>query len=452
MKVIILCGGSGTRLWPLSRESFPKQFLRIFSERSLFQETVLRALKVAGEAEVLVVTGSRYKWIVKGELEEIGADKVKVLTEPAGRNTAPAIALGLKYLLNMGESGEEDVLVLPSDHLLKDTDRFVEAVREGLRISSEGYLVLFGEEPAYPETGYGYIKVGRRLKGGYEVERFVEKPSTAKAEEYVREGGYLWNSGMFLFQLGRILKDYERLFPEADFGLSWEEFLSKFPDMPDISFDYAILERTEKVAVVPLRAGWSDVGSWKAIYENMDKDPKGNVTVGDAVAIDAEGSLIFSQGGRLLACIGVRDLLVINAEDATLIMRKEDAQRVRELVTVLKEKKDRRVYEALTSFAPFGKTVLLDEGEGYRIKKVVIKPGEELPMRMHHHRTKHWIVLRGTARVTLGERSFFVHENESFLVKKSQPYRIENVGKIPLEMIEVQSGEYMGEDDVEFLS
>lgn len=452
MKVIILCGGSGTRLWPLSRESFPKQFLRIFSERSLFQETVSRALRLVGENEVLVITGSRYEWIVKDELEEIGAEKVRIITEPAGRNTAPAIALGIKYLLDLGEAMEEEVLVLPSDHLVRDVNRFVEAVREGVKIASEGYIVLFGEKPTYPETGYGYIKLGRRIHGGYEVERFEEKPSSEKAEEYVRDGNHLWNCGMFLFRLGRVLKDYGELFPDADFRLGWEEFVRRFPDLPDISFDYAILEKTENIAVVPLNAGWSDVGSWKAIYENMDKDDAGNVSIGSTVTIDTEGSLIFSEGSRLLACIGVKDCLIINSEDATLVMGKGEAQKVRQVVSLLKERKDRRVYEALTTFTPFGKTVLLDEGKGYRIKKVIVKPGEGLPMRMHHHRTMHWIVLRGTAKVTLEDRTFFVHENESFFIKRSQPYRIENVGRIPLEMIEVQSGEYLGEDDEVLLS
>ncbi len=449
---MVLCGGSGTRLWPLSRESFPKQFLRIFSGRSLFQETVLRSLKLVGENEVIVITGSRYEWIVRDELEEIGAEKVKVVTEPAGRNTAPAIALGLKVLIDLGESEEEEILVLPSDHLVRDTERFVEAVREGAKLSQEGYIVLFGEEPSYPETGYGYIKVGKRVQSGYLVERFEEKPSLERAKEYSSDGKHLWNCGMFLFKLGRIKEDYGRLFPEADFALPWEEFLSRFPELPDISFDYAILEKTKGIAVVPLRAGWSDVGSWKSIYENLEKDEEGNAKIGEAITIDTKDSLVFSQGGKILACVGMKDCLVISSEDATLVVSKEESQKVREVVSLLKEKKDRRVYESPTTFTPFGKTVLLDEGERYRIKKVVIKPGEGIPMQMHHHRTKHWIVLKGTAKVTLEGKTFFVHENESFFVKRSQPYKIENIGKIPLEMIEVQSGEYLGEDDTERIS
>ena len=449
---MVLCGGSGTRLWPLSRESFPKQFLRIFSGRSLFQETVLRSLKLVGENEVIVITGSRYEWIVRDELEEIGAEKVKVVTEPAGRNTAPAIALGLKVLIDLGESEEEEILVLPSDHLVRDTERFVEAVREGAKLSQEGYIVLFGEEPSYPETGYGYIKVGKRVQSGYLVERFEEKPSLERAKEYSSDGKHLWNCGMFLFKLGRIKEDYGRLFPEVDFALPWEEFLARFPELPDISFDYAILEKTKGIAVVPLRAGWSDVGSWKSIYENLEKDEEGNAKIGEAITIDTKDSLVFSQGGKILACVGMKDCLVISSEDATLVVSKEESQKVREVVSLLKEKKDRRVYESPTTFTPFGKTVLLDEGERYRIKKVVVKPGEGIPMQMHHHRTKHWIVLKGTAKVTLEGKTFFVHENESFFVKRSQPYKIENIGKIPLEMIEVQSGEYLGEDDTERVS
>ncbi len=451
MKVFILCGGSGTRLWPLSRESYPKQFLRIFSERSLFQETVLRALELVGENEVFVITGDRYRWIVQNELEEIGIKNVSLITEPAGRNTAPAIALGIKKLLDLGESEDERILVLPSDHLIKDWSRFTEAVKEGVELSSGDHIVLFGEKPTYPETGYGYIKLGEKISGGFKVQKFEEKPSVEKAEEYVRDGEHLWNCGMFLFSLGRIVDEYRTYVPEIDLNLPWGEFLSRFSTFPDVSFDYAILEKTKGIVVVPLRAGWSDVGSWKAVYNSLEKDESGNVKIGDVFAVGSENSLIFSQGGRLLACIGLKDYLIVSTEDVTLIVSKELSQRVKDMVSLLKSRNDRRVYEHVTSFTPFGRTTLLDEEESYRIKKVIIKPGAKLPLQMHHHRAKHWIILRGTAKVTLESKTFFVHENESFFVKKSQPYQIENIGKIPLEMIEVQSGEYLGEDDVTYL-
>ncbi len=451
MKVIVLCGGSGTRLWPLSRENFPKQFLRIFSERSLFQETILRAYDLVAENEIFVVTGEKYEWIVKGELEEIGLKDVQIITEPAGRNTAPAIALALKKLLDLGESPKEPILVLPSDHLVKNPKAFEEAVEKSLPVVEEGYIVLFGEKPSYPETGYGYIEMGEDLGPIKKVKRFVEKPSPEKAQEFLESGNFLWNCGIFFFPLGRVKEDYAKFFSAVDFSLSWEDFLRAFPGLESISFDYAILEKTQNIAVAPVEMGWSDVGSWKSVYDNLPKDGSGNSKVGDVVEVGSEGSLLFSKGGNLIACIGLKDYLVVSTEDATLIVSKEASQKVREVVEELKKRDDRRVKESVKNYTPFGRTAFLDEGDRYRIKKITINPGKSLPYRMHHHRTVHWIVLRGVAKVRLGEKEFFVHENESFFVRRSEPYKIENVGKIPLEMIEVQSGEYLGEDDVELV-
>ena len=448
MKAIILSGGSGTRLWPVSRENFPKQFMRIFSEHSLFQETVKRALRLTGGHDIYVVTGEKYEWIIRNELEEIGVSGVNIVTEPASRNTAPAIALGIKKLLEDGVSKEEHVIVLPSDHLIKNTEAFAEYVTKGREAVRKGYIVLFGEVPTYPETGYGYINYGDELIGGvFKVLEFKEKPSYDKAVSYLKEGKFFWNCGIFLFSIERIIKDYERLIPEIDFNLPYDEFVKSFPNLRDESFDYAILERTSNIAIVKADMGWSDVGSWKAIYDNLEKDENNNVLKGDVEAYNIKNSMVFSPTNKLIACIGLENCLIVNTEDATLIVNMEDAQKVKEVVNSLKHKEDPRVKEHITTYTLFGSFTFLDKGDRYVIRKFVIKPSANLPPMMHHHRTKHWIVLKGTAKVVIDGKSNYVHENESFFIPRSTPYKIENVGKIDLELIEIQSGEYLREDD-----
>ncbi len=448
MKAIILSGGSGTRLWPVSRENFPKQFMRIFSEHSLFQETVKRALKLTGGHDIYVVTGEKYEWIIRNELEEIGVSGVNIVTEPASRNTAPAIALGIKKLLEDGVSKEEHVIVLPSDHLIKNTDAFAEYVTKGREAVRKGYIVLFGELPTYPETGYGYINYGDELiEGVFKVLEFKEKPSYEKAVSYLKEGNFLWNCGIFLFSIERIIKDYERLVPEIDFNLSYKEFVKSFPNLRDESFDYAILEKTTDIAIVKADMGWSDVGSWKAIYDNLEKDENNNVLKGDVEAHNLKNSMVFSPTNKLIACIGLENCLIVNTEDATLIVNMEDAQKVKEVVNSLKHKEDPRVKEHITTYTLFGSFTFLDKGDRYVIRKFILKPSASLPTMMHHHRTKHWIVLKGTAKVVIEGKSNYVHENESFFIPRSTPYKIENVGRINLELIEIQSGEYLREDD-----
>ncbi len=448
MKAIILSGGSGTRLWPVSRENFPKQFMRIFSEHSLFQETVKRALRLTGGHDIYVVTGEKYEWIIRNELEEIGVSGVNIVTEPASRNTAPAIALGIKKLLEDGVSKEEHVIVLPSDHIIKNAEAFAECVTRGREAVRKGYIVLFGELPTYPETGYGYINYGDELiEGVFKVLEFKEKPSYEKAVSYLKEGSFFWNCGIFLFSIERIIKDYERLVPEIDFNLSYDEFVKSFPNLRDESFDYSILEKTTDIAIVKADMGWSDVGSWKAIYDNLEKDENNNVLKGDVEAHNLKNSMVFSPTNKLIACIGLENCLIVNTEDATLIVKMEDAQKVKEVVNSLKHKEDPRVKEHITTYTLFGSFTFLDKGDRYVIRKFILKPSAGLPTMMHHHRTKHWIVLKGTAKVVIEGKSNYVHENESFFIPRSTPYKIENVGRINLELIEIQSGEYLREDD-----
>ncbi|WP_461830027.1 mannose-1-phosphate guanylyltransferase/mannose-6-phosphate isomerase [Aquifex sp.] len=452
MKVLILGGGKGTRLWPLSRENFPKQFIRLFSEHSLFQETVKRALELADEKDIFVITGEKYEWLVKNELEELGKSRVNIIVEPEGRNTAPAIALGVKKLMQLETPPSESVLVLPSDHLIKKPDVFIDSVKKAEKFVKKGYIVLFGEEPSYPETGYGYIKLSQELSDNiHEVEKFEEKPDYELAKKYVSEGKYLWNCGIFFFSLERIVKDFERLLPEVPIRERYEDFIKKFGEFPEEPFDKAILERTSKLAVVKVSMEWSDVGSWKSVYDNLPHDEKGNAIIGPAKELDSEGDLLLSRGNGLIACIGLKDCIVVGTEDATLVVKKEEAQKVKDLVQILEEENDPRVKEHITTFTPFGSITKLDKGDRYKIRKITMKQGKGIPLRMHHHRTVHFIVLRGTAKVKINGSERYYHENESFFVPKSTPYKIINVGRIPLELIEVQSGEYLGEDDVETL-
>jgi len=450
MKIIILAGGSGTRLWPYSRSCFPKQFLHFGDQRSLLQKTIERFLGRYPLSALFIVTNQAYYHLVKRQVCEIApALENQILIEPEARNTAPAIALAISYLQKMG-SQDESVLVCSSDHLISPPETFLDAIAKAETLAKKGKHVIFGIRPHKPETGYGYIKAHRLIEPEvYEVEEFVEKPSLELAEQYLLEGHYLWNSGIFLFHIETFLQEMKLYCPILSEKLQtpFEQCLEEFKEMPNLSIDYALMEKSKKTVVIPLDLTWSDVGSWDGVYELLEKDENQNVKMGNIFDIDTQNCLIIG-GKHLISTIGLKDLFVIETDDALLIGKKGESQRVKHLVEELKKRNAKEPFENLTSHRPWGKFTILEEEDRYKIKRIVVDPGHRLSLQMHFHRSEHWVVVKGTAKVTIGNKEMLVHENESIYVPKSETHRLENPGKVALELIEVQVGEYVGEDDI----
>lgn len=449
MKYVILAGGSGTRLWPFSRSSFPKQFLHFGDGESLLQKTVKRYYPPVRSSDILIVTNQAYFHLVKNQLGSIDpAFEKQILVEPERKNTAPAIALAVKYLLEMGAGREECFLVSSSDHIISPEKIFLEALKKGEEVAKEGRHVIFGIRPNKPETGYGYIKV-HGDDSICKVEEFVEKPDYSTAQKYLLSGQYLWNSGIFLFQIGAFLDEMAEFSPEIACltSGSFRETVSQFSSMPDVSIDYALMEHSKNTMVMPLDLAWSDVGSWDSVYDLLNKDQYQNAKLGNVVDIETKNCLIMG-GKRLISTIGLEDLLIIETEDALFIGKKGESQKVRSIVDELKKRNTKEPFEHLTSHRPWGKFTILEEGTRYKIKRIVVDPGQRLSLQKHYHRSEHWVVVKGTARVTIGQEERLVHENESVYVPKSGVHRLENPGKVPLELIEVQVGEYVGEDDI----
>jgi len=457
---VILSGGSGTRLWPLSRESFPKQLLPLTSDRSLLQETAIRASNAGRFNAPLVVCNAEHRFIVAQQLREINQPPRAILLEPVGRNTAPAAAIAAIALAREDENAL--LLLLPSDHSIADTLSFRSAVADAAKAATDGALVTFGIRPTMPETGYGYIQRGAPLKGNrgcFEVAAFVEKPDRATAEKYLAAGAYDWNSGMFLFRAGTYLEELERLEPEIvarcrealDAATTDLDFIrlaeAPFAACPSKSIDYAVMEHTERAAVVPAEMGWSDVGSWTALWEQGARDGSDNVILGDVVALDSAGSYIRSDG-PLVTTLGIEGLIVVATADAVLIMPKKRAQDVRTVVEALKSRNRDEATTHPRVFRPWGYYQTLHEGDRFQVKRITVNIGASLSLQTHHHRAEHWIVVNGAASVRRGNEEFILNENESTYIPPNTLHRLMNPGKVPLNLIEVQSGSYLGEDDI----
>ncbi len=456
LHAVIMAGGKGTRFWPLSRETFPKQFLKIIGEKTLLESTIERLHGVAQPENMMIITTSNQSELVRWQTKEtISPDCV--IVEPEGRNTAPAIALAAFRIRK--ENKDALMLVLPSDHHITRLAAFEAAISEAVAGAAAGNLVTFGIVPDRPETGYGYIKSGKTVrKNLFRVESFVEKPDARHARVFLKDKSYLWNSGIFVFKAQTMINELKKYMPdlykafsgiEKQLGTDQESAALKnvYSRIKADSIDYGVLEKSKKVFVVRSDFGWSDVGSWSALGEIVKKDQAGNVVLGNSVNMDAEGSIVFSSG-RLIASIGLRDMVVVDTSDATLICPRQRVQEVKNLVEKLKETGKQEYLLPKTEERPWGHFAVLEKGPGYQIKHICLKPKARLSLQMHNHRSEHWIVVSGIAKVQKGEEVFYINKNESTYIPTTVKHRLENPGMIPLKIIEIQSGEHLGEDDI----
>lgn len=470
---VILSGGSGTRLWPLSREQYPKQLIPLVGEDSLLQATVNRLNGFHSEIEVAtqpyVVCNEEYRFLTAEQLRQIQAPAKKLILEPVGRNTAPAMTLAaLAAVSDESEGGDAILLVMAADHVVKDLDRFHQSLAEAVKIANEGYVVTFGVVPTWAETGYGYIQGGFYVGSGQAraVSAFVEKPNAETAQKYLESGEFYWNSGIFVVKASVWNSAINQYRPDIfqacklamangrDDGDFFRVDKQAFMGCPAESIDYAVMEKLPrdaasglKLAMVPLDAGWSDVGAWDALWQVCDKDNAGNVVRGDVMLHDTSDSMVFSQG-RLVACVGIQDVVVVETADAVMVVNKESTQDVKKVVESLRMHKRSEAVSHRKMYRPWGYYDSIDHGERFQVKRIVVNPGSALSLQLHHHRAEHWVVVKGTAKVTRGDQTFLISENESTYIPIGVTHRLENPGKFPLEIIEVQSGSYLGEDDI----
>lgn len=456
---VIMAGGTGSRLWPLSRELKPKQFLPLTdSGLSMLQATVRRLQGLGAMGTLRVICNEEHRFLAAEQLRTLGQGPAHILLEPVGRNTAPAIALAALHA--QAHTPDALLLVLAADHLIPDEAAFEAAVQAARPLAEAGKLVTFGVVPTHAETGYGYVEQGAALpQGGYTVNRFVEKPDQATAQQYLDSGRFYWNSGMFLFRADRYLEELQRFQPAMvaacqaalDAALPDMDFVrinrAAFESCPSDSVDYAVMEKTADAAMVPLDAGWSDVGSWSALWEVSAKDGNGNALRGDVLLQNTQNTFVLAES-RLVAAVGVQDLVVVETKDAVLVAHKNQVQDVKKVVEQLKAAGRTEHINHREVYRPWGVYDSIDNGERYQVKRITVKPGAKLSVQMHHHRAEHWIVVSGTAKVTNGDQTILVTENQSTYIPVGQVHALENPGVIPLELIEVQSGSYLGEDDI----
>lgn len=455
---VILCGGSGTRLWPLSREAFPKQFLRLSGKGSMLQQTLQRLSGIEALAPALLMCSESSRFIVAEQLREVRLNQICMVLEPLRRNTAPAIATAALHAMTDGE--DPLLLVLPSDHVILDTPAFHRAIGQARAAAEQGSLLTFGVTPTGPETGYGYIRAEGPAHGqAQRIMQFVEKPALALAEQYIASGDYFWNSGMFLFRASRYLEELERFQPAV--VAACREALAKaksdldfirldhdaYAASPDIAIDYAVMERTSHAATIALDAGWNDIGSWAAVFDVAEKDANNNSVQGDVVLQDSADCLVHSNN-RLVTAIGMRNTVIVETSDAVLVMDAEQAQHTKSLVAQLISNKRNEATMHREVFRPWGSYDSIGNGERFQVKRITVKPGAKLSLQMHHHRAEHWIVVSGTAQITNGDKQYLLTENQSTYIPLGVVHSLANPGKVPLELIEIQSGSYLGEDDI----
>lgn len=453
---VVLAGGSGSRLWPLSRQNYPKQFLALSSQNTMFQETVAR-FQDQEHFSPIIVTNESHRFIVAEQLRQMNCENAQIILEPLARNTAPAIVLAALKAIERGQ--DPILLILAADHYIANSTAFNQAIQQALLLAKQDRLVTFGITPTHAETGYGYIQLGSTLDVGFEIQGFKEKPNEKTAQHYVDSGSYLWNSGMFMFKASVFLEEVAALCPQlladcqATLKLAKQDEyfvhlpIEAFSKCQSESVDYAVMEHTKKGAVVALDAGWSDLGSWAAIYDSGPFDANQNRITGDVLAINTTNSLV-QANSRLVATVGVDDLVVVETADAVLVAHKSDTQAVREIVDQLKSKQRSEYESHPLVHRPWGHYETVDIGERYQVKRIFVEPGESLSLQMHYHRAEHWIVVSGTALVRCGEEERLLSENQSTYIPLGVKHSLSNPGKVALELIEVQSGAYLGEDDI----
>lgn len=456
---VILSGGSGTRLWPLSRRNYPKQFLALDGDSSLFQQTLTRTRSLEGVAAPIVVCSDEHRFLVAEQLRQLGVDNATILLEPVPRNTAPAIALAAWQA--QARNPEAILLVLPADHLVGDVASFAAAVTDALVVARQDWLVTFGIRPESPATGFGYIQRGAALGStAFQVAHFVEKPDVETARRYIAAGDYEWNSGMFVFKASRYLEALERHAP-AMHAASRKAFAAAKADLdfvridpdafaasPDNSIDYVVMEKTDRAAVVPVSCAWSDIGSWDALWAASQHDADGNRIEGDVIAVDSRNCFVHGTSRRLVAVLGLQDTVVVDTPDAVLVAPRARVQDVKSVVERIKSAGRQEHLFHRKVYRPWGSYDSIDAGERFQVKRIVVKPGASLSLQKHFHRAEHWVVVSGTAEVTRDAEVFLLSENESTFLPLGAMHRLRNPGKVPLELIEVQSGSYLGEDDI----